>query len=114
MFDFYNKYWLPFGDMLTDMERAGIYVRRRDYLPKIHERAKEDMRKAAKAFIDWAQTVRPEAKYMNPCSETQKSQFFFAPPNETVGDVHQSNLPVTRAFEALNDIGYIEPGNYAK
>jgi hypothetical protein len=27
MFDFYNKYWVPYGELLTDMERRGIYVR---------------------------------------------------------------------------------------
>ena len=26
MFDFYQQYWLPYGELLTDMERAGIQV----------------------------------------------------------------------------------------
>jgi DNA polymerase I-like protein with 3'-5' exonuclease and polymerase domains len=35
MFDYYLKYWRPFGELLTDMERAGIY------LDKEHLRAVE-------------------------------------------------------------------------
>jgi len=31
MFDVYDKYWLPFGEMLTDMERNGIKVNK-EYL----------------------------------------------------------------------------------
>ena len=29
MFDVYNKYWIPFGETLTDMERIGIKVDRK-------------------------------------------------------------------------------------
>lgn len=26
MYDFYQQYWAPYGELLTDMERAGIQV----------------------------------------------------------------------------------------
>ncbi len=36
MLDVYEKYWLPFGEMLTDMERIGIKVHK-DHLKVINE-----------------------------------------------------------------------------
>jgi len=79
MYDFYLRFWLPFGETLTDMEREGIHVRRKDYMRDIAERAAKDKARYEKLFLDWASKQRPEAKYMNPCSEAQKQQFFFAP-----------------------------------
>ncbi len=110
MFDFYLRYWLAFGECLTDMEREGIYVRKDDYLPSIQRKAVVDMKEAEKSFLAWAQKQRPEAKYMNPCSEIQKSQFFFAPPSQAQGDIYDSRLPLTREFDTENTFNYVEPG----
>jgi len=38
MWDFYQLYWAPFGELLTDMERAGIYINKEhlnSMLPKV-------------------------------------------------------------------------------
>lgn len=96
MFDFYLKYWLPFGEMLTDMEREGIYVRRADYLPVILANAERDKAKLEHQFIEWVSGIHPNGKYMNACSEQQKQHLFFAPRSEEEGDVHGSGLPLTR------------------
>ena len=37
----YTKYWLPFGELLTDMERVGIAVDK-DYLRTLQLRAIKD------------------------------------------------------------------------
>lgn len=110
MYDFYLKYWLPFGELLTDMERLGIYIRKDDYLPKVRQQAENDKKNVEKIFMNWAKELLPEAKYMNPSSEQQKQQFFFGPIDVT-NDIHKSNLPYMRAFKTENVTGYIEPGN---
>jgi hypothetical protein len=65
--------------MLVDMEREGIYIRHKDYLPMIEKKAEEDRIKTEKIFRDWAISVCPDAKYMNLGSVKQKQQLFFGP-----------------------------------
>jgi DNA polymerase-1 len=108
MFEFYKRYWLPFGEMLTDMERNGIYVRRTDYLPDLRLRAEKDRAECEQKFMDWAKKVNPACQYMNASSEQQKQQLFFGPLDEK--DVHKSGLEPSREFETENTWGYIEPG----
>jgi DNA polymerase-1 len=108
MMDFYKRYWLPFGEMLTDMERVGIHVRRNDYLPSLRVRAEADRVECEEKFLAWARKVKPECQYMNSSSEQQKQQLFFAPVDEK--DVHRSGLEMSREFECENTWGYIEPG----
>lgn len=47
MFDFYQRYLLPFAECLTDMERAGITVDARDHLPKAEQLALADREQGA-------------------------------------------------------------------
>jgi DNA polymerase-1 len=108
MFEFYKRYWLPFGEMLTDMERTGMYIRRDDYLPEVRLKAEKDRKECEDKFLDWAKKVNPASQYMNLSSEQQKQQFFFAPVNQA--DVHKSGLNMSREFETENTWGYIEPG----
>lgn len=42
IFDLYCKYWLPFGEILTDIERQGIRVNK-PHLKKAEEQAIIDM-----------------------------------------------------------------------
>jgi len=77
LFDFYNLYWRPFGEMLVDMERAGIYIRKSNYLPELEKRAEKDMENATKNFLDWAAKFHPDHQYMNINSTAQKRQLFF-------------------------------------
>lgn len=41
MLELYSKYWLPFGELLTDMERTGIKVDV-EYLKEIQMMAEKD------------------------------------------------------------------------
>jgi DNA polymerase-1 len=41
MMDYYNRYLIPFGHLLTDMEREGIYVECEGYLKGVEMQAKE-------------------------------------------------------------------------
>ena len=52
----YTKYWLPFGELLTDMERAGIAVDT-NYLRSIQLRAIKDKTEHEDRFTRWVQTV---------------------------------------------------------
>jgi hypothetical protein len=61
------------------MEREGIFIRHRDYLPIIERDAEADRVKYEKIFLDWAATQCEGAKYFNISSAKQKQQFFFGP-----------------------------------
>lgn len=52
MLDLYYKYWLDFGETLTDMERKGIKVNR-EYLKEIQGKAELDLVDREKCFKDW-------------------------------------------------------------
>src|SRR5207302_138673 len=78
MWDFYWAYWRPFGEMLTDMERAGFYVRKSDYLPELEKQALADSEKQVEKFKNWVKNAASDAaKHMNINSAAQKQQFFF-------------------------------------
>ena len=51
----YLKYWLPFGEVLTDMERRGIAVDV-EYLKKIQLLAEKDKKKYEEQFLKWVWT----------------------------------------------------------
>ena len=55
----YGKYWLPFGELLTDMERAGIRVTT-DYLKSIQLKAEKDKKNSEEQFLQWVYKIRPE------------------------------------------------------
>jgi len=106
MFDYYLKYWRPFGELLTDMERAGIYLDKQ-HLKTIEKIAQEDVERAEKQFLDWASKQSDDAKFMNMHSDAQKRQLFFAPcVNRKTGE----RLPVERTFQTENTQQVIEEG----
>jgi DNA polymerase I-like protein with 3'-5' exonuclease and polymerase domains len=45
MFDFYEEHWKPFGELLTDMEREGVYIKHNTFFKEIEARAREDAKK---------------------------------------------------------------------
>lgn len=63
----YSKYWLPFGELLTDMERTGIAVDT-DYLRSLQLRAMKDRVEHEDKFTRWVQTVQPDAREFNASS----------------------------------------------
>ncbi|RVW42893.1 DNA polymerase I B, mitochondrial [Vitis vinifera] len=76
MFDFYQKYWRPFGELLVQMETEGMLVDRA-YLSKVEKVAKAEEQVAANRFRNWASKHCPDAKYMNVGSDTQLRQLLF-------------------------------------
>lgn len=76
MFDFYQKYWLPFGEILIKMETEGMLVDR-EYLAEIEKIAKAEQEDAVNRFRNWAIKYCPDAKYMNVGSDTQLRQLLF-------------------------------------
>jgi DNA polymerase-1 len=77
----YTKYWLPFGEILTDMEREGIRVDV-EHLRKIQLTAERDKKAYENQFYDWVQRVLPDVKEFNPSSVQQMQQLLFAPYNK--------------------------------
>ncbi len=78
LFDLYCKYWLPFGEILTELERNGIKV---DlvHLADAEKRAFEDLHTLEKKFLEWLHAIRPEADQFNPSSVQQLQQLLYAP-----------------------------------
>jgi DNA polymerase-1 len=78
MLDVYDKYWLPFGEMLTDMERNGIKVNK-EYLKKIQQEAEKDLERYAAKFMEFVKMTQEDAEEFNPSSVQQLQQLLFAP-----------------------------------
>ena len=77
MLDFYERYLVPFAEMLTDMERRGIYVARETYLPSLQIQAERDKSNYERKFREWAKKHCDEADRMNLSSGSQKGTFFW-------------------------------------
>ncbi len=78
LYDLYCKYWLPFGELLTEMERRGIKID----IPHLQNKQKEaenDRDTHEKKFIEWVNIIAPGAKEFNPSSPNQMQQLLFAP-----------------------------------
>ena len=76
MFDFYENYWRPFGEILVKMETEGMLVDRA-YLAEMEKLAKAEQEVAANRFRNWASKYCKDAKYMNVGSDAQLRQLFF-------------------------------------
>lgn len=76
MFDFYQKYWRPFGELLVKMETEGMLVDCA-YLAEMEKLAKSEQEVAGNRFRKWASKYCPDAKYMNIGSDTQLRQLLF-------------------------------------
>ena len=71
-------YYVPFGELLTDMERTGVYMNV-DRLKAAEQLAVQHIENHAQEFMDWASQYCPDAKYMNVQSDLQKRHLLFAP-----------------------------------
>ena len=67
MLGLYTKYWLPLGEVLTDMEREGIFIDV-DHLKTMKIKAEEDKKIATDKFLSWVKIVCKEADQFNPNS----------------------------------------------
>jgi DNA polymerase-1 len=99
MYDFYTRYWRPFGELLCDMESAGIFVHASTHLPIVEKQAEEDKKKHVEHFRSWAMSQQAAACDMNIHSATQKQHFFFA------------GEGVERRFSADNVEGWVDPAS---
>jgi DNA polymerase-1 len=98
MFDLYTDSFVPFGELLTDMERVGFKI---DIgrLAEAQRIAESDRQNYAAVFRQWATRHCLDAAFMNLESENQKRQFFFAPVcNRKTNEL----LPAERTFEVEN------------
>ncbi|KAI3673791.1 hypothetical protein L6452_39921 [Arctium lappa] len=107
LFDFYEQYWRPFGELLVKMETDGMLVDR-DYLMQIEKVAKVEQQIAADRFRNWASKQCADAKFMNVGSDTQLRQLFF-------GGILNSKdpsqcLPMEKEFKVPNVDNIIEEG----
>ena len=78
LLDLYCKYWLPLGEILTEMERVGIKVDV-EYLKKIEMEATKDKIEYESRFLDWVHKVQEDASEFNPSSAQQMQQLLYAP-----------------------------------
>ena len=104
MYDWYRTYMVPYAEVLTDMERAGIQVDVNELLPRVQAQAEHDKRQSSAAFIDWAVRYCPDAERMNIGSGTQKAHLLFAP--------CARQLPKRKTKKGVK-IVLGEPGTYA-
>ncbi|KAM3302499.1 DNA polymerase I B, chloroplastic/mitochondrial [Capsicum chacoense] len=110
MYEFYEKYWRPFGEILVQMETEGVLVDRA-YLAEIEKVAKVEQLVAVNRFRNWAAKYCADAKYMNVGSDTQLRQLFFG------GIQNRKNidecLPTEKEFKVPNVDKVIEEGKKA-
>ncbi|KHN38292.1 DNA polymerase I [Glycine soja] len=110
MYDFYNEYWRPFGELLVMMESEGMLVDRA-YLESIEKVAKAEQEVAVNRFRKWATRYCPDAQYMNVGSDSQLRQLLFG------GIVNRKDssqtLPTERIFKIPNVDNVIEEGKKA-
>ena len=98
MYSFYHLYYVPFAQMLVEMERAGVYVKG-DVLAQLESRAQHDMDEAEASFRRWVRRYEgPSADWLNISSNQHKVHLFFG----RKGEVKQ--------FERENVEGFIEEG----
>ena len=108
MMDFYDIYLVPFGELLTDMERNGVRIDL-PYLRNIEAQARVEMDESEKTFRDWAKTHCTDCEYMNIGSDKQIQQLVLhrvKMQSEEITSCFQRN----DAFKIENTTGYIEPG----
>lgn len=76
--EMYDCLFIPFGNMLIDMERTGFKVNL-ESLRKAQASAERDRDILEDMFRDWASKHCADARYMNVNSGKQKQHLFFAP-----------------------------------
>ncbi|KAL0743082.1 hypothetical protein Bca4012_084595 [Brassica carinata] len=106
MFDFYQEYWQPFGELLATMEAEGMLVDK-EYLAQIEVVAKAEQEVAVSRFRSWASKHCPDAKHMNVGSDTQLRQLFFGGISNSCNG---EDLPYEKLFKVPNVDNVIEEG----
>ncbi|KAL0917416.1 hypothetical protein M5K25_012474 [Dendrobium thyrsiflorum] len=107
MYEFYEEYWRPFGNLLANMEAEGLLVDRA-YLSDVEKVAIAEQEVAADRFRSWASKYCPDAKYMNVGSDAQIRQLFFGGTANRKDE--EQKLPNSKTFKVLNSENVIEDG----
>lgn len=102
LYELYQHLLLPFGEVLTDIERTGFKVDV-DWLKKAEVTADADRLALDDKFRAWAEKRSPDARYMNMNSGLQKQQLFFAPC--TNRQDNKKKMPQEKSFD-------IEPAEF--
>ena len=101
LWDLYQQVWRPFGDLLTDMEAAGMAVDR-EHLAKAEHQAVAEEDEAKARFRNWAASLVADAAYMNVGSGPQVMQLLFGGvPNRFK---EKPGVPLDRIFKVPNQI----------
>mmetsp|Transcript_27040 Transcript_27040/g.41182 ORF Transcript_27040/g.41182 Transcript_27040/m.41182 type:complete len:253 (-) Transcript_27040:1006-1764(-) len=74
----YVKYWRPFGELLTDMERNGFRIDM-DHLRSCELLAEKEWKQRQNNFLDWIYSTQEDAADFNPASTAQMQQMLFGP-----------------------------------
>ncbi len=101
MWDFYKRYYVSFGEILTDMEREGIYVNATGYLAEVEKQARLDQSSAVETFKSWVAEMQPEAADINPSSSAQIQCLLFGG-SENIREKGQA-LESVRTFQIERD-----------
>jgi DNA polymerase I len=107
LLDLYQMYFVPFGNMLVEMERTGFKVDI-GLLRSAQTAAEADRDRLENKFREWAAQHSPDARYMNLNSDKQKQQFFFAPFRNATS---RENLPRTKEFIVVQPTGSTVPND---
>ncbi|KAJ8754686.1 hypothetical protein K2173_010777 [Erythroxylum novogranatense] len=106
MFDFYQEYWQPFGELLVRMEAEGMLVDRA-HLKEIQKVAIAEQAIAAHNFRTWASKYCPDAMYMNVGSDAQLRQLLYG---GITNSATLENLEEAKDFKVPNVDKVIEEG----
>jgi DNA polymerase I-like protein with 3'-5' exonuclease and polymerase domains len=106
MADVYDSFWMPFGELLTDLEKEGFLVDR-EHLRAAESRAVADAKDAENRFRLWAQRYADGAECMNIRSGPQVVQLLFGSVTAPHPAMPEPMRPIpTRTFRAENIWGY--------
>lgn len=118
-YNLYLKYWRPFGEILTDMERYGFKIDLA-HLKQIQIQAEADKQSYEQQFQKWVWDNQDDAKEFNPSSTQQMQHLLFAPYYKEFVDQNNKNyeeleakgdyVPRTRTFRTANLSGEIKDG----
>lgn len=80
MWELYLKYWRPFGEVLTNIEREGIKLDMQ-HMKAIETAAKTDLKQKEEYFINFLKQFQTgqNIDHFNPSSNLQLQQLFYAP-----------------------------------
>jgi len=110
MLDFYKEYMLPFGELLTDMEKDGVYVDAADHLSAVQKKALADKQRHMDVFRDWAIALLgpDDGAALNPSSTQQiQTLLYGGAKNQKTNEY----LPHQRDFDIDNSSGGDDKGN---